>query len=514
MTNGSAHVSPATTYGRLGHGFKLYSDALRRYIGRRVREDWWEEIVAPCLDDEHATELDLERRQHAEEVEEAREGVLPKSGVEFLDVRHFAAIFGERFRAGERTLQLMAEIQEAHQRWARPPEGDYDATEVNQALAAMHEVLAYYQLPEAADIEALREGGELPERAYARLSDALKDQGEAMRRIFIDWAERESPAEWWAARAGEQRRTATERAIGDASQLPPEELVALLGPADFTAIVIEHCDLSGQERWLLRTVLRVRHGWEYPPGGAVPESYVAEATQWLRESLEIVADAVDALFEPSPDADTPEVEAEEATPVRQRTPAGVADYLTCGVVVAFAGAIAIAVILVGLALTGTRTWPVDRAQDVSGAAAGAVGGFVDELTGTAPPAATATPVATPAAIPTPFAPAAAATIAPTPTRTATPTPTPSPTPAPPPTATAEPSLSLERAIGNTDGDGVSIRDDCDDDARISAPGSGWPEGLNVEVIEIGSGRCAGWLLVQADGVASWVREEYVVSRRQ
>ena len=202
-----------------------------------------------------------------------------------------------------------------------------------------------------------------------------------------------------------------------------------------------------------------------------------------------------------------EAEAEEARRVT------LGDYFTCGIVVAFLGAFAVAVVLVGLALLGTRTWPVDRALDASNAAASAVGEFVDGVTGTAPPEATATPV--PTATPTPTAtatPTPTATATSTPTATATPTATSTPTPSPTATGTPPPSLALDRAIGNTDGDGVSLRDDCDDEARFSAPGEGWPEGQAIEVIEIGSGRCEGWLLAQADDVASWVREEYVVDR--
>ena len=512
-------MSPATNYARLSYGLKLYTDSLRRYIERRVREDWWEEYVRTSLPAEQIAVLDRERRQYADDADEAREGVLPKSGVEFLDARHFAAIFSERFRAGEEITQLMRQVQEAHRRWADPPEGDYPAGEVDQALDAMHETLAYYQLPAAAEIEALREGGDVPESAYARLSDELKRYSEGMRRVFLDWAERESPAVWWEQRIGEQRRAALERYAGDTSHLTSEELIGLLGPADMTAIVLDNCNLSGQERWLLRTAFRVRRNWAHPASGEFPDSYVAEASEWMHEALDTVADAIDELLEPAPDSeaamDAP-AEQEPAREERQSRTASVGDYLTCGVVVAFVAAMTIAVILVGLALFGVRTWPVDRALDASGAAAGAVGDFVDGITGTAPPEATATPVATATGTPTPRTPTATPSPTPvaTPTPIRTPTPTPTPTPTSTPTGTAEPSLSLERAIGNTDGDGVSIRDDCEDGARISVAGGGWQEGLKIEVIEIGSGRCEGWLLAQADDVASWVREEYVVDREQ
>ena len=74
-------------------------------------------------------------------------------------------------------------------------------------------------------------------------------------------------------------------------------------------------------------------------------------------------------------------------------------------------------------------------------------------------------------------------------------------------ATPEPAPRV--VIGNTDGMGVSHRNDCDDGARLSAVG-GWPDGTEVEVIGRGVGRCVGWLLVSADGVTSWVRGQYVL----
>ena len=94
---------------------------------------------------------------------------------------------------------------------------------------------------------------------------------------------------------------------------------------------------------------------------------------------------------------------------------------------------------------------------------------------------------------TPIAEAAAAT----PPRTATPGSTPEPAPTP----------ETARAIGNTDGNGVAFRSACSDDART---GGAWPEGAVVSVTGIGDGKCTGWALVEAGGVTSWVREQYLV----
>ena len=65
-------------------------------------------------------------------------------------------------------------------------------------------------------------------------------------------------------------------------------------------------------------------------------------------------------------------------------------------------------------------------------------------------------------------------------------------------------------IGNTGGTGVALRNDCTNESRFSERGEGWRDNTRVELIEVGEGRCEGWLHVEAGGVASWVREVYLV----
>ena len=161
---------------------------------------------------------------------------------------------------------------------------------------------------------------------------------------------------------------------------------------------------------------------------------------------------------------------------------------------------------------GRRYQPMLVALVVVVVVAAAVAAFLlDRLGGAGAdptPPATATPVAA-TAVPT-----AAAT--PTPTATAAPartaTVTPSPTPTPPPTAVPTPEPIVVWTIGNTDGTGVALRDDCDDEARYSARGEGWADTTRVELIEEGEGRCEGWLNVQAEDEVSWVREQYLIRR--
>ncbi len=125
-----------------------------------------------------------------------------------------------------------------------------------------------------------------------------------------------------------------------------------------------------------------------------------------------------------------------------------------------------------------------------------------------PPPVTATPVAATSAPTSIATPTPAATAAPTRTATATP----SPTATPPPTPVPTPEPAVVWTIGNTDGTGVALRDDCADEARYSARGEGWPDNTRVELIEEGADRCEGWLHVETGDEVSWVRREYLLRR--
>ena len=94
--------------------------------------------------------------------------------------------------------------------------------------------------------------------------------------------------------------------------------------------------------------------------------------------------------------------------------------------------------------------------------------------------------------------------------TATPLMTSTPTPALAPAAATPTATSL--VIVATDGDGVAVRDACDDARRTSAPGRGLAEGTRVELLARGDGGCTEWMLIQApDGRESWVRARYLAA---
>ena len=79
-----------------------------------------------------------------------------------------------------------------------------------------------------------------------------------------------------------------------------------------------------------------------------------------------------------------------------------------------------------------------------------------------------------------------------------------------PTATPEvvATSPIARYVANTGGDGISLRSDCRNDARIAGA---WTEGTRVEVVQVGSGDCDGWTLTASGSTETWVSNQYLAS---
>ena len=96
--------------------------------------------------------------------------------------------------------------------------------------------------------------------------------------------------------------------------------------------------------------------------------------------------------------------------------------------------------------------------------------------------------------------------------TARPLATPTPVLAPASATPAATPAATSLVIVATDGDGVAVRDACDDARRTSAPGHGLAEGTTVLLLARGEGACIGWMLIQApDRRESWVRTRYLAA---
>ena len=77
-----------------------------------------------------------------------------------------------------------------------------------------------------------------------------------------------------------------------------------------------------------------------------------------------------------------------------------------------------------------------------------------------------------------------------------------------PTAVPVPDSPV-RFIGGTGGDGVALRDECEDGARLDGA---WPEGTEVVLLQRGTGSCFTWSYVRSGDQASWVKNAYLIEQ--
>ena len=65
-------------------------------------------------------------------------------------------------------------------------------------------------------------------------------------------------------------------------------------------------------------------------------------------------------------------------------------------------------------------------------------------------------------------------------------------------------------IANTDGQGVAVRDDCLDSARVGR--WAYPAGSRLQLVAAGTGRCADWSFVRGRESTTWVRNRYLADK--
>ena len=99
-----------------------------------------------------------------------------------------------------------------------------------------------------------------------------------------------------------------------------------------------------------------------------------------------------------------------------------------------------------------------------------------------------------------------------------PTPTPQPQPSPQRPSPAPTTFSctdcdpVDRRvvwIAHTDGDGIAVRDDCLDSARVGR--FAFEEGSSLSLLATGSGRCVDWSVVGGGDANTWVRNRYLAN---
>ena len=145
-----------TNHEALGQGLKLYTDAMRELVRKRLGQampnNWWEQGVLRAVSRQQADNLKREREKDSD--------VHP---AELLEPAHFRPIVTRnrgvfdtvfpRFQAAD--SYLSAAVQ-ARNDWAHPRSGDILVDDAEFALNAMARLLAMANLPEAEEIEAIR----------------------------------------------------------------------------------------------------------------------------------------------------------------------------------------------------------------------------------------------------------------------------------------------------------------------------------------------------------------------
>ena len=140
----------------LGQGLKLYTDAMRELIRKRLGQampnNWWEQGVLRAVSRQQGDNLRRERERDSD--------VHP---AELLEPAHFRPIVTRnrgvfdtvfpRFQAAD--SYLSAAVQ-ARNDWAHPRSGDILVDDAEFALNAMARLLAMADLPEAEEVEAIR----------------------------------------------------------------------------------------------------------------------------------------------------------------------------------------------------------------------------------------------------------------------------------------------------------------------------------------------------------------------
>lgn len=149
---------PESNYAALGEGLRLYTEAMRRLVKERLiaayPNKWWDDGVVRNLTE--AQRSDLKRNMERQPSKDKLEHIEAPQLVRIVS-RNFDGAFAGVFSDFNKTQSLLGTVANARNEWAHPRSGDMLADEVGYALYAMEQVLSTAKLPEAAQVEKLRQ---------------------------------------------------------------------------------------------------------------------------------------------------------------------------------------------------------------------------------------------------------------------------------------------------------------------------------------------------------------------
>ena len=162
-------------YERLSEGLRIYRDAMRPFIARRLRQsypqgNWFVDRVLPAVAPQQADSLkrDYEKERAAGNLGKGKQG--PEV---LLDITHFRGIVSYNWDAFNSALKkrnvatYMQEIAEERNAWAHPL-GDVDASEVERTLDTCVRVLEFVDANAASQVKALRDNKDAPVAEVAK----------------------------------------------------------------------------------------------------------------------------------------------------------------------------------------------------------------------------------------------------------------------------------------------------------------------------------------------------------
>ena len=142
----------------LGEGLRLYTDAMRRLVKQGLIDafpnNWWEQGVLSALSESQRRSTS---RELAKNPDTDREDLIDANLVVPIVTRRFDTVFAGTFRNYRQTQSWLIQVSEARNGWAHPRSGDLLADEAAHALYAMVQLLSAADLPEAEEVERLRQ---------------------------------------------------------------------------------------------------------------------------------------------------------------------------------------------------------------------------------------------------------------------------------------------------------------------------------------------------------------------
>ena len=141
----------------LGEGLKLYTDAMRRLVKRRLIDaypnNWWEQGVISALSESQRRGVN---RELAKNPDAKREDLIDANLLVPIVTRRFEPVFAGTFRNYRQAQSWLIQVSEARNGWAHPRSGDVLADDAAHALYAMVQLLDAADLAEAEEVERLR----------------------------------------------------------------------------------------------------------------------------------------------------------------------------------------------------------------------------------------------------------------------------------------------------------------------------------------------------------------------